>query len=467
MRYKTILLLTSTLLFSPVSVFCVETPEEISLSVAMDIALANNHDHQVAVKNREIAREQLNQVWGNLNPIIETEASMSRQGAEHGFLSLSDGQYDIKIAQLKFGINPGVFYNSLQASRGGYKVATEEVRKVKSEIRISVIKGYFSLLLARELVALTKESIELSNRNLRDVQNHYRTGSVPKYDLLRAQVQVKSLEPELIEAKNRALLALEQYNYHLGVSGKKYTASKDELELEKLKKISEDLFESSMRLTELALQNRPELIQLELARKIAHHRKDIYSSVYYWPTFTIGGYYGYSKNLVSYTNPVIYSPVGPLIPDLSRITGKRGWQQNWTVRIGATYRWSSLLPWDSNRAREREEKIKMNKADIELIKFKRLIDISIISSLSNLVTAYKSILSHRENVETAEEGLRIARESYRAGVIKNSELLAAQFSLTKAKTGYINSVAQYHISFAELKKSVGIDNETTLLGGDK
>ncbi len=467
MKYRILIFTYAVLLINTAASTSMTTPEMITLDEAVSIALSKNYDYRIAKKKQQMVKEQLNYVWGKLNPIVETEASLSRQGAEHGFMSLSDGMYDIKIAQLKFGINPGVFYNSLKATRSGYKIATEEVRKKKNEIRTSTIKSYFSLLLAREMVNLTRENIELSKRTLKDVQNLYRTGSVPRYDILQAQFQVKSLEPKLIEAENRALIALETFNFNLGSTEKKYSALRSELNIKKLRVIPENLMDSAMRLTSLALQHRPELIQLELSKKIAKHTKNINNSLFYWPTFTIGGYYGYSKNLTNDVNPIIYSPSGPLVPDLSRITGRKSWQQNWTVRIGATYQWSSLLPWDSNRAEARKEKIKMQKVDIELAKFKRLIDISITSSLSNLVTAYKSILSHKENVTTAEEGLRVAMESYRAGVIKNSELLAAQLSLAQAKTGYINSISRYHVSLAELKKNVGIEDETILLGEDK
>ena len=61
---------------------------------------------------------------------------------------------------------------------------------------------------------------------------------------------------------------------------------------------------------------------------------------------------------------------------------------------------------------------------------KQLIGISIRAGYSRLLTSSMTIKSQKENVESAEEGLRIARESYRAGVIKNSELLAAEFALT-------------------------------------
>ena len=74
-----------------------------------------------------------------------------------------------------------------------------------------------------------------------------------------------------------------------------------------------------------------------------------------------------------------------------------------------------------------------------------------------------TITSQKENVKTAEEGLRIARESYRAGVIKNSELLTSELALTSAKTSYINALYTYYVALAELKKETGIENDNIIL----
>ena len=90
------------------------------------------------------------------------------------------------------------------------------------------------------------------------------------------------------------------------------------------------------------------------------------------------------------------------------------------------------------------------------MKLKRLISINISSGYSKLITSGLTIASQKENVETAEEGVRIARESFRAGVIKNSELLTSEFALTSAKTGYINAINSYYTALAELKKETGL-----------
>jgi outer membrane protein len=440
--------------------------KKISLEDAVSMAKQNNPDYKIAVQRQKGDREKVNQAWGTLLPVIESQASLVRQGADSGFLSMSDGQYDIKLVQVKFGIKPGMFYNALQMSRKAYTASTEEVRRIKSEIEFNVIESYFNLILAEEMISIRKDTVRLLQENLKDVTNLFKTGSVPKYELLQAQVHLKSQEPLLLEAENRYRLAQELFNYQLGLDERTYTADRSIIEKDNYRVAEKDIDDFVRRVGGVALKNRPEIIQLKMKKEIAGHMKNINDSYYLWPTFMVGGYYGYNKAFPTATEAYIPTSNGGIgYMDLSKIAGDGRWQPNWQVVIAATYRWSALIPADSTRAQARESRERMKETEEEITKVKRLVMISIKSSYSNLLTSYQTISSHKENVEKAKEGLRIAGESYRAGVIKNSELLGAQVPLTQAQAGYINAINSYYQSLAKLRKDIGVEDEGVIFGG--
>ncbi len=430
----------------------------ISIEKAVQIALENNQDYKIALLKEKQAGEKVDAAWGQLWPVLESEASAMRQYAENGFMSLSDGQNDIKFLQLKFGINPGIFYNSLMAAKDASKTAREESRRIKSFIECSVIKSYFEVLLSEEMVKLREESINVLSVNLQDVQNLYRTGAVPRFELLQAQVELHKQEPLLLEARTNYKVAVDTFNYYLGNDKIEFVPDGEILKSESIISPKDDVRKTEY-LTLVALKNRPEVIQLGSRRSLAEHAKNINSSYYLWPTFSVGGYYGKTQLLPNEVNV----RTGPVSTNLSSVTGTDEWQTTWQVRVAATYRWGTLMPVDSVRAAEREEKLKIREAEEELLKLKRLIAISIRSNYSRLLTSYLKIKSQKENVSAAEEGLRIARESYRAGIIKNSELLSTELTLTNARTGYINSIYGYYISLAELKKEIGISDEGIIM----
>ncbi|MBN2403006.1 MAG: TolC family protein [Spirochaetes bacterium] len=446
--------------FVPVEMISAQTgirQEKIGIEKAIQIALENNHDYKIAVFKEKEAGEKVNAAWGQLWPVLESEASAMRQNAESGFMSLSDGQNEIRFVQLKFGLNPGMFYHSLRASQDASKIAREEVRRIKATVEHGVVKGFFDVLLASEIVKLHQESIDVLNTNLRDVQNMYKTGLVPKFELLQAEVELHKHEPMLLEAKNNKKSALDMFNYILGSDKLEFEPDDAILKDESMKSPAGGNSKEEYLIT-TALKNRPELIQLEKKRNLTEHSKNINSSYYLWPTFSVGGYYGKTQYL-----PNEIEAPAPIASSLSNITGTDEWQKTWQIRVAATYRWGAIIPADPTRAAEREEKLKTKEAEEELLKLKRLIGISIRSNYSKLITSYQIIKSQKENVATAEEGLRVAKESYRAGIIKNSELLSVELSLNNARTSYINAIHGYYVSLAELKKEIGINDERIIM----
>lgn len=427
--------------------------ETVGLDRAVDIALANNSEYKIAQLKVRSAEEKVNAAWGALMPSIESEVSLTRQDAESGFMALSDGQYDIKIVQLRFGINPGNFYHTLKSSRTQHVIAIQELRRIKFETEYRVIKAYFDVILARDIEKMKKDSLVVYAENLRDVKNLFKTGTVPKYELLQAQVQHKGLEVQVLDAESKTRLSIDYFNYCLGVKDKKYFPDSLVMNAAYRKPLEG---ESAIKfLSKTALKNRPEIVQISLKGEALKHKRNSIASAYLWPTFTIAGWYGKSKLLPNEVD-LNLPPSSPFSPDLSSITGSESWQTTWQIRVAATYRWGSLFPVDQVKAYVREEEEELKAVAEELENISRLICLSIRSSHAKLLTASLSIDTQKEGVALAEEGLRIARESYRAGVIKNSELIAAEYALTAAKTSLITSLYNYHVAVAELRKELGI-----------
>lgn len=426
--------------------------QSLSLNEAIAIALKGSPEFLIAQQKLKQADEKIAQTWGMLYPAVESEASALRQYAESGFMSLSDGQYDVKFVQVRFGINPGNFYHSLSQSYSNYTVAKEEVKKVKSTIEYNIIKSYFDVITAFEIIKLRENSIAVLQANVADVSRHFNTGTVSKFELLQAQVQLQSQEPLLIEARNNYATALDLFNYTLGAKSGTYT-------------VIFEGFDSSLRqpqsfgivdmLVEKALVHRPEVIQLSLSKDIVHNSIDAAQSVYLWPTFTVAGYYG--KSYLMPNTPEIQLPFPGQTIDLSAITGTREWQTAWQVRVAATYRWGSLVPVDTVQGVEREQKEKLQEIEQQIKQLKQAIAIAVRADYGKLVTAYQTIVSQRKNIETATEGLRVAKESYRAGVIKNADLLNAELQLTSSRMGYIKAINDFWCAVAQLKKDTGFD----------
>ena len=284
-------------------------------------------------------------------------------------------------------------------------------------------------------------------------------GTIPKFDLLQAKVQLNSQVPLLLESENNYRAALNYFNYVIG-SGEMYKSDMSILK-NKIEPVAQEKPDEMQKkidiLISAALKNRPEFIQLQKRVEASGHIANMYESYYIWPTFTVAGSYGMTKN-----DPNTDNLPPALAPMMSDMFGYNKWQDIWQVRVAATYRWGALFGLDSNSSIAKENALAAKQAEEEMLKLKRLIAINIDSIYSRLITSYMTILSQKDNVDTAIEGLRIARESFKAGVIKNSDLISADLALTTAKTSYINAIKSYYIALAELKNETGL-NDTSII----
>jgi outer membrane protein TolC len=441
-----------------------QEPVVLSIDEAVRIAMDGNSEYRIALRRVQEAEEEENRAWSALMPELSSEAALMRQSADSGFMSLSDGQYSLKFLQLQLAVNPGVFYHTLESAHKTAALAREDLRRVKNELEFNVIKSYFDCILARETQSLLESSVNVLRENLKDVEQMFRSGSVPRYELLQAQVRLKAMEPKILEARNGLRLAMDMFNFHLGSGSLAYAVQESGAILGGVREpeggeIMEELIAS-------ALRNRPEVVQLIISRQVSEHAVSRHSSAYLWPTFSVSGYYGMTYLL---PNPVTMDLGNPMLPspDLSRLTGEREWQRNWQVNAAATYRWGTLIPAHGERALERKERLRIREMDERIEQIKRATAITVRSSYGSLVSACESIRSQKKNIETAEEGLRIAWESYRNGLVKNAELLDAELALTEARTGFIRALYDYYINRAELSRQTGAGSDSMIFGEKK
>jgi outer membrane protein TolC len=69
---------------------------------------------------------------------------------------------------------------------------------------------------------------------------------------------------------------------------------------------------------------------------------------------------------------------------------------------------------------------------------------------------YENIQMGLKNIETAKEGVRIARLNYDEGLISILELNSSITELTRAKVQFLQAVYNYNIAIAEIEKISGV-----------
>jgi outer membrane protein TolC len=87
------------------------------------------------------------------------------------------------------------------------RVAELEVTEAQAEIELQVRSAYVTALLARELEGISEAAVAQARGFLADEQLRETAGTASELEVLRAEVELANLEPQLIAARNNADLA--------------------------------------------------------------------------------------------------------------------------------------------------------------------------------------------------------------------------------------------------------------------
>lgn len=331
--------------------------------------------------------------------------------------------FQISLQQVLFAW--GKIYDAYRIAGLNRDIAELNLLRKKQEIRCSVTKAYYGLLVLEQMVELTRESFEQLKRHEESVRKRYEAGLVAQFDLLRSQVQVANLKPKMIEAENGLKLAKEGFKMLLGLPQDAEFILMDSLEI-----IEEDFnFEQ---IKDNALNNRAEIKNLNKVGRLAKIGRSLKARANL-PTLFAG---------VSYDRKKPFS------------FGGNDWGSNLTFNVGFQmpifsgfknlydYQSASLAIKEANLARE------------NLLKG---IIIEVKQAYFNLNAAKEAIQAAQENITQAEKAFNIIETRYKNGLATNLEYLDAQLAMMQAKANYLNALKDYLSARADLIKAKGED----------
>ena len=430
--------------------------EEYSLQQAVDIALKNNPSIQVSREKITAAQGQMETVRGNLVPQISASGSLVRlnslidmkMGPTY-YLPVLDGTHiptgdvvpmaSAAIASDKIGntysgkltaswpiYTGGKIWQGYQITRLNLKAASESYDSAKAAVIFTAKQAYYGLLLSQSALAVTKEAVASIEKHVERVRALYQNGMVSRYDLLRAEVQLSNLLPQLIRMQNAVDLSRQAFNMALNRKLEAPVTLSDSMEYFKVEI-------DSATLVARALNSRPEFRSLALRQKMVEKAQLIsYSS--YQPTVALFTDYSYSKG--------------------SGFSGSDEWTKNWDLGVSASW-----PLFDGGAGLGKIKEARANARQLRLVKqqVEDWIRLEVSAGYLTLKASEKTIFSQQLSVGQAEEALKIAKARYESGQATNLDVLDAQLALTQAQTNRIQAVHDYLVSLAKLEKAVGTD----------
>jgi outer membrane protein len=403
---------------------------ELSLYQAIEHALQNNPEIEQLFLDAQSARAKVDEARSAFYPSIKASgyyAYMSDVSVfELDSMIIPVGRhenysYQVSLQQVLF--TWGKIYNAYKIADLGEDIAQFDLARKQQEIRYSVTDAFYSLLILDEMVYLTRESLVQLERHAKSVETRYKAGLVPQFDLLRAQVQVANLKPQLIQAENGLKLAREGFKMLLGMDLNQEFVLIGELQM------ADEEFDIDELIAQ-AMENRAELKNLKRYLKITDLSKAIAARANL-PSIVAGATYARTR------------PFG---------LGGDDWGTNITFNVGFEM---PLFTGFKNLAQYKQATLQAEGARLALENLQKGIALEVKQSYYNFQAAKQTIFAAQDNVTQAEKTYEIIETRYRNGLATNLEFMDVQLAAVQARTNYLSALKDYYTAKAEINKAVG------------
>jgi outer membrane protein len=418
-------------------------PLVLSLEQAISLALERNRDVLIAEQDRYKADAQIGEAKSGAFPQLSLSGQYARNvktpvlflppgppfnntgsvltiklGSDNSYTAGLQLSQTLFSPKLKTAINIAEDYQEFMEK--SYEGTTQDVV-------LGVKKAFYGVLLAQRLVEVSREGLEVAKANYENVKSLYNHGAAAEYDFLRAEVQVASTEPMLIQAENNLELAKNALKNILAVDLKQDIEVKGEFiyaetPADLVQQANSTALEKNPTIQQLALQ------ESILEKNIAIERAD------YLPTLSLFGSYQWQTQ------------------DNSFQFKDYNWAQSFVVGLQLSY---SFFNGFRTSSRAEQASIDKQKVQYTRLKAEEGLRIQILQAQLKMEEAKKRIAAQEKSISQAEKALAIAQTRYKSGVGTQLELLDTQAALTRTQTNYAQAVYDFLIAKAEWERAVG------------
>lgn len=439
MRKTGFFLLCMIVCLFPGRLFFAQDKVVLTLEKSIELALAQNPYHLASEERVNAAEQQVREAAAGFLPSLNSTgmATLDEKLFELEFPSFIPGQPPEKVKvdftrDYQIGLSLSIPLYTGGRLTAGYKSAKYNLRSTQEYVRQSehatvfnTKAAFYGCLLARQFVRVAEQAVKDAEDLHKNVKSQYEVGLASQFDLLRSEVRVVNLKPQLIQAKNSFEVMKLNLKTLLGMDISTPIEIEGNLSYEPI----EPDMEKSIG---LAIQNRPEILQLEYQKRIAEEMWKM-ARAERLPTLSISGSFNFWADRLA-------------------ITGD-AWQDYYNINLVLTV---PLFNGFGPAARQAQAKTAVREIELNLKGLKDGVKFEVSQAILKIEEARESLLSQEKNVEQAEESLRIANLNYTEGMITVLDVSAAQTALNQARVNYSQAIYDFFVAVADFERSLGI-----------
>ena len=442
---RTGLVILTALMAVGTAVMAQETGQvlKVTLDDAINVALSDNPPIKVAEQQIEVKKISKSEAWQSLLPSLDFNgtvqytvlaAVMKLNGMEFKM-----GQDNTSTWNGQFQISLPVFaptvYATMNLTETDLANAYEQSRSSKLDLVNQVTKAYYQVILAQDSYDVLCKSFEQAQKNFNVVNSLYELGGTSEYDKISAEVQLRSLNPTVIQARNAVTMAKLQLMVLMGVDPETEIVIEGSLE-----DYEDQLYVEALGAGSYSLADNTNMRQLKLNETMLNQSLRV-QKMNFLPTMALSGTYAFQSLYNDNWNVFDY---------------------NWVKSSSIVLSMSIPIFRMGNFTKLRSTKLQISQLSENIGYTEKQLNMQVRSYVDNMKANAEQVASNREAIEQAEKGREIASKRYEIGKGTILELNNSEVSLTQAKLTYSQSIYNYLAAKADLDKVLG--NEEKIRG---
>jgi outer membrane protein len=424
----------------------VSAQQNLSLSEAIQIGLANNFQIQVAEKNIEIARN--NDAWGQAGRYPSVNFILNSQNGINSFNDPSrvfqpeatlingglTGNVDLNWTLFegnRVKINKQQFEQLVAQSEGNAAIVVETAIQ-------NIILSYYQVQIQQEQLEVLQEVLKLSNDRITYEETRKEFGQSGTFDLLQTQDAYLNDSTNYVTQLNAVRNSMRNLNLAMGEDDleRQYTLT-DPLELAdndyQLEDLRQKLFANNKNLQLLYVNRDLASINTNLQESSQSIRVALNTGLRYTVSPQDNG---------DFINPFTMEPLG--------VTVGQTW--NYYLNLSLTY---PLFDGGVRRRAVDNARLQEITSQLSIDDQKRILDNQLRNTLANYRNQVQVVNITESLLENARQNLQIAEERFKGGLINSFDYRTIQLGYINASQSQLTAIYNLKVTETELIRLIG------------
>lgn len=420
----------------------------VTLTREQCLAIALQENMTIKVADLEIQRMDISkkETRASLFPKIDFSAayqraielqtiSMNMGGQAQSFKMGSDNTWNFGFSASLPLVAPQL-WKALQISDTQILANYETARASRLNLIDQINKAYYTLLLSKASYSVLKDNYEVARYNHEVYSKQFALGTATEYDVLRSSVEVKNLEPQLLQAQ----ISIDQCRLQLRV----LMGIAEDLVIEPdvtLAQMQRDMYDYVATL-DRSLTGNTDLRSIDIQSRLAEQNVELKKKAF---LPTLAAQFNLNWSALSNGNALKNQQFHPYS----------------TVGLSLSM---PLFAGGSRLYAMRQAEVQVKELKLQRENLVNSLEMQVQLAIENIDKEVRQIDTSAEGVRQAEKAHSIMQKSFEIGAATYLNLRDSELAETSSRLAYYQAIYNYLISTSELDLLLGRETELKNLG---